>query len=129
MSPASGLAAASPSTEWPADLLVVVPPSVAPGFRLAGTRTVSVRDAARAAEVVQAEVTLRAPGVIAVHAGLWAAIPTRLRDGWEQLRIPLVLSLPDEAAEAAGARRDRVRNLLARSVGYEIAFIPEGEPS
>lgn len=129
MSRPSGLAVTSPSTDWPADLLVVVPPSVAPGFRLAGTRTVAVRDATRAAEVVQAEVTLGGPGVIAVHAGLWADIPTRLRDSWEQLRIPLVLSLPDEASEAAAARRDRVRNLLARSVGYEIAFIPEGEPS
>ncbi len=113
--------------DWPGDLLVVVPPWVAPGFRLAGTRVVSSSDATHVVDVVQAEVRLGAPGVVAVHAGLWADIPVRVRAGWESLRQPLILALPDETADTATARRERVRSLLARSVGYEITFLPEGE--
>ncbi|MGL5809160.1 MAG: hypothetical protein ACRCYQ_04370 [Nocardioides sp.] len=117
----------APEDGWPADLLVVVPPWLAPGFRLAGTRVRVAAEASGAVAEVQDEVVRVRPGVVAVHAGLWAEIPPSVRHGWEELRHPLVLSLPDESAQAASARRDRVRELLARSVGYEIAFLPEGE--
>lgn len=114
------------SQAWPHDLLVVVPPAIAPGFRLAGTRTAVARDADQVQAVVQRELDGGRAGVIAVHAGLWAQLPARVRAGWEVLTRPLVLSLPDETAQSAAARRDRVRELLARSVGYEITFLPEG---
>ena len=110
------------------DLLVVVPPRMAPGFRLAGTRTEVVDDNEAARAVVEREVAAGSRGVIALAAPLWAGLPPRLRAAWEARTVPLVVALPDEGGESAEARRDRVRALLARSVGYEITFTP-GEDS
>lgn len=126
--PAGTGSAQPPATARPDDLLVVVPPAVASGFRLAGVRTAVAGDAAQARALVEAEMAAGSRGVIAVAAGLWAGIPPRVSAGWQAQTVPLVVALPDETAEPAHARQARVRELLARSVGYEITFTPaEGE--
>ncbi|WNV77813.1 V-type ATP synthase subunit F [Geodermatophilus sp. DSM 44513] len=111
--------------EWPADLLVLAPPDTAAGFRLAGTRTVAVDDPAAARRLVEAEVAAGSGGVIAVAERLWAALPAGVRAEWAARTVPLVVPLPAEEDAAAAARRSRVQELLARSVGYEITFTPE----
>lgn len=116
----------APLPERPYDLLVVVPPPVAAGFRLAGARTAVAADAAQAQTLVEAELAAGSRGVVAVSGRLWARIPPRVTAGWQEQTVPLVVALPDEAAEPAETRRARVRDLLARSVGYEITFTPAG---
>jgi len=113
------------SPDWPHDLVVVVPPDTAPGFRLAGTRVVRTRDAVRAQAAVDAELRQGTAGVIAVGAALWRALPAGVRRSYQDRIVPVVLSLPDEAQDSAAQRRADLKDLLARSVGYEITFSSE----
>ena len=116
----------APAPGRPDDLLVVVSAAAAAGFRLAGARTVVAADAGQARTLVEAELATGSRGVIAVSTQLWAGIAPRVTAAWQTQTTPLVIALPDEAAEPAETRRARVRELLARSVGYEITFTPEG---
>ena len=116
----------APAPGRPDDLLVVVPAAAAAGFRLAGARTVVAADAGQARALVEAELATGSRGVIAVSTQLWTGIAPRVTAAWQTQTAPLVIALPDEAAEPAETRRARVRELLARSVGYEITFTPEG---
>ena len=116
----------APAPGHPDDLLVVVPAAAAAGFRLAGARTVVAADAGQARALVEAELATGSRGVIAVSAQLWAAIAPRVTAAWQTQTAPLVIALPDEAAEPAETRRARMHELLARSVGYEITFTPGG---
>ena len=117
---------AAPAPARPDDLLVIVPHAVAAGFRLAGARTCVAADAEQARALVEAELATGSRGVIAVSARLWVDIAPRVTAAWQAQTLPLVIALPDEVAEPAETRRERVRDLLARSVGYEITFTPEG---
>ncbi|WP_409331594.1 V-type ATP synthase subunit F [Trujillonella humicola] len=121
--------AAAPPPGWPADLLVVVPRDMAAGFRLAGTRTVAESDPARVQELVEAELAAGFRGVVAVAERTWSALPAPVRAEWAARTVPLVIPLPAEDDGAAGSRRSRMQELLARSVGYEITFTPEGDRS
>jgi vacuolar-type H+-ATPase subunit F/Vma7 len=105
--------------------VVVVPPDTAPGFRLAGTRVVVARDTAQARAAVDAELQQGTAGVVAVGAALWRALPAAVRRSYQDRIVPVVLSLPDEAQDAAAERRADLKDLLARSVGYEITFSSE----
>ena len=124
--PADRPAGPAPVPGRPDDLLVVVPAAAAAGFRLAGARTVVAADAGQARALVEAELATGSRGVIAVSTQLWAGIAPRVTAAWQTQTAPLVIALPDEAAERAETRRARVHELLARSVGYEITFTPGG---
>ncbi|MCF6735547.1 V-type ATPase subunit [Blastococcus sp. KM273129] len=119
--------ASAPPEGWPGDLLAIVPDETAAGFRLAGTRTVAERDPAVVRELVDAELTGGFGGVIAVAERTWAALPASVRTEWAASTVPLIIPLPVEDDTAAGSRRARMQELLARSVGYEITFTPEGD--
>ncbi|GAA4738997.1 hypothetical protein GCM10023328_19870 [Modestobacter marinus] len=116
----------STGAPWPADLLVIVPADTAAGFRLAGTRTVVAGDPDTVRQVVDREIAGGSRGVIAVAERTWAELPAAVRADWSSRSVPLVLPLPAEDSGAAGTRRSRVQELLARSVGYEITFSPGG---
>jgi vacuolar-type H+-ATPase subunit F/Vma7 len=111
---------------WAGDLVVVAVEPVAAGFRLAGVRTVVATTPGEASAAVEGELAGGAPGVVAVDAGLWRRLPAAARAGFEESVSPLVVGLPDATTDAARSRRDRIRDLLARSVGYEITFTSEG---
>ena len=72
------------------------------------------------AEVARAQATR--PGVVAVYPELWEQVPVAVRRDWERRLVPLVVALPADTGVAAPSRRHAVRELLARSVGYEITF-------
>lgn len=112
------------------DLLVVVPELLEPAFRLAGARTVTATatasEVAEVQAIVEAELTARRPGVVAVHPELFALVPAAVRQAWEQRLVPLVVALPADTGPAGPGRRHAMRELLARSVGYEITFSPQG---
>ena len=114
--------------ELAGDLLVVVPEMLAPAFRLSGARTVAAT-AGDVPALVAAELAAGRPGVIAVHPQLWERVPEPVRRDWERRLTPLVVALPADTGTAAPSRRHAVRELLARSVGYEITFTPRGGSS
>ncbi|QJY51147.1 V-type ATP synthase subunit F [Pseudonocardia broussonetiae] len=119
-------AATTRSTPLAGDLLVVVPELLAPAFALAGTRVAEAGDGAEVERLVAAELDTGRPGVVAVHPQLWQQVPPTVRAAWERRSVPLVIALPDDSGPAGEGRRHAVRELLARSVGYEITFGPGG---
>lgn len=120
----TGSAAAPPLD---ADLLVVVPRLLAPAFALAGTRVAEAGDGTEVQRLVAAELDTGRPGVVAVHPELWQQVPATVRAAWERRSVPLVIALPADTGPAGEGRRHAVRELLARSVGYEITFGPGGQ--
>lgn len=114
------------------DLLVVAPGLLAAAFRIAGVRTVRADDATAAQAAVDGELAARpgsalAPGVVAVHHALWERLPEAVRRGYEQRLTPLVVPLPADTGREGVGRGQLLRELLARSVGYEITFTNQGD--
>ena len=104
-------------------LHVVVPPRLAPGYRLAGAHVEEARDADDAVALVQPLVAARGEGVVAVHEPFFAALPA----AWRTSMDPLLVSIPEGARrEEPGARRARLTLLLQRAVGYHFVFGEEG---
>jgi vacuolar-type H+-ATPase subunit F/Vma7 len=126
-------AMAEPATGEPAmaELQVVVPPDRAAGYRLAGARVLLADTGADVQVLVEAAFAQYdgggPGGVLAVHWQLWEQVPARARTAWQDRSVPLVVPLPEEGDDAAQARRDALRDLLARAVGYEITFATQEE--
>lgn len=108
------------------DLIVICGPRPAPGYRLAGTRTLVAESPEQATDLVLRLVEGDGErGVIAVAAPLWAAMSPRLRLRLESMTVPLVTGLPpDTEADPAAGRRAGLQALLAQAVGYEFTFTP-----
>lgn len=110
-------------------LVVVTTTDLAPGFRLAGARTVTADDPAEAAAQIERLVDIdRERGVIAVHEPLLERLDPPLRRRLARLSTPLVIALPAGSPGGSG-RADRLAQLLARAVGYELTFDEPGAPS
>ncbi|GLP76598.1 hypothetical protein TUM20983_37080 [Mycobacterium antarcticum] len=127
------MSTATPQRELRGDLLVVAPGVLSAAFRIAGVRAVRADDAAQAHAAVAAELDMSdtggapAPGIVAVHRALWDRLPEPVRRGWDQQLTPLVVPLPADTGRAGVGRGQALRELLARSVGYEITFSTEGD--
>jgi len=107
-----------------AQLHVVVPPRLAPGYRLAGAHVEMAEDAAAARGIVADLLAHRAEGVIAIHEAFFADFPS----SWRARLEPLLVSIPEGARhEQPGARRERLTRLLQRAIGYHFVF-GEEEP-
>jgi len=110
-----------------ASLIVVTSPALAAGFRLAGARTVSVRDAGEAARVIAA-LDAEDAGVLAIHAPYLDALPSALRRRLLAQPRPVVVAIPDGlTAEDPGQRRRRLSELLERAVGFRLRLPGEEE--
>lgn len=109
-------------------LVVLAPPSVAPGFALGGADAVPVTDPGHTVRLVDDAVRSGAV-VVAVHHELARALPAATRRAWDQRTDVLVLSLPPDDGETTTDRHHELRELLASAVGYEISFTPERNAS
>lgn len=108
-------------------VVLVVPPELETGFRLAGAETIAAetsRDATTALEDLMRE---KRGGVIAVYEPFLDEIPQEDRDRFEASTFPVVMPLPpglhtlDEESHRA-----RISAMLTRAVGYHITFGEEG---
>jgi vacuolar-type H+-ATPase subunit F/Vma7 len=105
------------------ELLVLVPPRLAAGYRLAGARVDEVADDAAAATVVAALRARREEGVVAVHEPFYRELPA----AWQAGIPPLLVALPEGIrTEAPAARRERLTRLLQRAIGYHFVFGEDG---
>jgi vacuolar-type H+-ATPase subunit F/Vma7 len=106
-------------------LLVLTPPELSAGYRLAGVATLEIRSPAEATTRLE-ELLRHEDGVIAVHAPYFHALGRSLRRRLEALSTPLVVPLPaSTSADEAQDRRDRLLRMLRQAVGYEITFSDE----
>ena len=108
---------------------VIVPPELAAGYRLAGVHTETAADAAAAGQVLDRLLAARDhPGVIAMHAPFLRGLGERWQRRLAQPAGFLVTALPGGEARDGGPAPagESLRELLARAVGYEFTFDPEG---
>jgi V/A-type H+-transporting ATPase subunit F len=107
-------------------LLVLTTPELAPGYRLAGARTLAVGSLAETAEAIE-RLVADEEGVIAVHEPYFHALDPRFRLRLDALRRPLVVPLPAGSGEESGVeRRERLTRMLWQAIGYEITFESDG---
>ncbi|MHC4959258.1 MAG: V-type ATP synthase subunit F [Planctomycetota bacterium] len=110
-------------------LVILAPPTLSAGFRMAGVATIEVED------VPHTEATLRTllehgeRGVIGVFAPYLESLPAGLRARLEFMAGPVVVPFPTglaaETPDSVEARRARLGALLQRAVGYHIVFEQE----
>jgi vacuolar-type H+-ATPase subunit F/Vma7 len=109
-------------------LVVLTTPDLAPGYQLAGAKTLAVVSAEEATSELLSLVEGRGEkGVIAVHEPFHGALDLDLRRRFDETTEPLVVPLPaGEAGEGDRRRRERLLKMLWQAVGYEITFDAEG---
>lgn len=108
------------------ETVVLTPPETAPGFALGGAATVTVAD--RDSDVEAAvEAAAQRFGIILVHHRLWNRLEPRVQQSLGARTDVLVMALPSDDGVAGADHLAALHGLLARAVGYEISFTPEGE--
>ena len=105
-----------------ARLVIVVPPDLVSGFRLAGVSVVSVQDAREAGGAVE-RLVADERGVIAVYEPFFSAFGPQFRERLQRSVSPVVVACP--AGLAVGEteeRRARILGMLQQAVGYQVTF-------
>lgn len=104
-------------------LIVVAPPELTAGYRLAGAAVREASDAAQAEAAIADLIASGEQGVIAVFAPLLAGMDAARRRRLEDSIAPVIVGLPAGAgSEEAATHRARLAALLQRAVGYHITF-------
>ena len=100
-------------------LHVVVPPRLAPGFRLAGALVEEADDPAGAEQVVRGLLDQQGDGVIAIHEPFFSKLPAVWRTSLE----PLLVAIPEGTRhEDSDSRRARLTAMLEQAIGYHFVF-------
>lgn len=105
-----------------ARLVVVVPPELGPGFRLAGVSVVHAGDAAEAIATVE-RLIAEEKGVIAVYQPFFESFRPEFREQLEQSVAPVIIPYPAGLSIAdPKERRARILGMLQQAVGYHVTF-------
>jgi vacuolar-type H+-ATPase subunit F/Vma7 len=106
-----------------ADILVIVPPQLADGFRLGGARVWSASDPDSARDLLRVGLDDPDAGIIAVADTYLAALDNRTRRLIEQRYRPVVVGVPTRAgALPRQQRRAYLAELLRRAVGIKVVL-------
>jgi vacuolar-type H+-ATPase subunit F/Vma7 len=110
-------------TSRTAQLVIVAPPELAPGFRLAGATAQEATTPGEAATVVANLISDGEHGVIAVYEPFMTQFAAEVRDRLVASVSPVVVPLPSGlAVEGDASRRARLAELLRQAVGYHVTF-------
>jgi len=100
-------------------LHVVVPPRLAPGFRLAGAQVAEADDAPGAEQVVRDLLDQHGEGVIAIHEPFFSELPI----AWRTSLDPLLVAIPEGVREDDPvSRRARLTAMLEQAIGHHFVF-------
>lgn len=108
--------------------VVVTPPELADGFRLAGAATLVAAPGGDAAAAVQTLAAREDVGLVLVIEDVWRTVPERARASLENLARPIVLGIPAGAAGDVRARRAMLGEALQRAIGHRIQLAGEPQP-
>lgn len=104
-------------------LMVVIPPELEAGFRLAGVETTAAESADEAVEVLDRLMAESPSGVIAVYQRFLDHMSSDRRLTYDASVSPVVVSLPAGLEEHDDqSHRVRISAILSRAVGYHITF-------
>ena len=105
-----------------ARLVIIVPPELASGFRLAGVSVIPAHHAQDAQTAVE-RLIADEKGVIAVYQPFAEAFDPELSERLERSVAPVVVSYPAGLSIAEpGERRARILGMLHQAVGYHVTF-------
>ncbi len=104
-------------------LLVVVRPSLVPGFQLAGVEAFRADDAEEAESLIGQWLEAGETGLIAIDDELLSSFDAAFRRKLEVVEQLPYLALPSgEPRGPEGARQRRVSELIRRAIGFRITF-------
>lgn len=116
------------SGETSGRLIVIVPPELENGFRLAGVEVHAAGDVAAATELIDRFVGERRAGVVSVYEPLLAALSEDRRRHLELSMRPVVIPIPSGLAGDGGdSRRSDLLARLQRAVGFQVTFGEDAE--
>lgn len=105
------------------DVVLIVPPELVDGYRLAGSRVLAAADAAAAREILLGMLSDPDAGVVGVADDLFAALDARTLRMLEQRPRPVVVPLPTSVgARPEERRRAYVVELIRRAVGLKVVL-------
>lgn len=109
-------------------LVVVVPPELETGFRLAGVDTIPAGTPGEAARALRSLMSEDREGVVAVYEPYLVEVPDEERNRLEASTVPVVVPLPAGLqTRDQESHRARISAMLSRAVGYHITFGEESE--
>ncbi len=104
-------------------LLVVVRPSLVPGFHLAGVEAFSADDAEEAEGLISQWLEAGETGLLAIDDELLSSFDAAFRRKLEAAEQLPSLAIPSgEPRGPEAARRRRVSELMRRAIGFRITF-------
>lgn len=107
-------------------LIVVVPPELETGFRLAGVETVNASRSEEASRVLTRILDDRGWALVAVYEPLLAGMSRAERERLESSLMPVVVPLPAGLEERdEESHQARISAMLRKAVGYHITFEEE----
>jgi vacuolar-type H+-ATPase subunit F/Vma7 len=107
-------------------LLVVVRPSLVPGFHLAGVEAFRADDAEEAQELIGHWLEAGETGLIAIDDELLSGFEAAFRRKLEAAEQLPYLAIPSgEPHGPEGAHQRRVSELIRRAIGFRITFKSE----
>lgn len=111
-----------------ADVLVIVPPDLAEGFRLAGARAWIVHSLADARTLLLAALADSQAGIVGVADIYYAGLDAAARRAIERRYRPVVVPVPTQVGVGAEeGRRTELQELIRRAIGLRIVLGP-GRP-
>lgn len=110
-----------------ADIVVIAPPDLADGFRLAGTRVWPAADAAIANKLVLESLDDPDAGIVALADSYFEVLDDRTRKLIERRYRPVVVSLPTQVTlSPEQQRRAYLVELIRRAVGFKVVLGKSG---
>lgn len=104
-------------------LVVVVPPELEMGFRLAGVEAVGARGREEASQALAGILDDRGRALVAVYEPFLSAMPASERERLQSSPAPIVVPLPAGLEEHdEESHQARISAMLRKAVGYHITF-------
>ncbi len=104
-------------------LLVIVRPSLVPGFHLAGVEAFPAEDAEQAETLIGQWLEADEAGLIAIDDELLSGFDAAFRRKLDAaMRLPYLAIPSGELRGPEGAHRRRVSELIRRAIGFRITF-------
>jgi len=105
------------------DVLVIVPPDLAEGFRLAGARVRPAADPAAARGILLEAVNDPEAGIVVLADTYYPALEPATRQRLERQHRPVVVPIPTRAVlSPEERRRAELQELIRRAIGLRVVL-------
>lgn len=104
-----------------ATLRLILSPTLAPGFRLAGLEVNEAPTAGEASRLVDRYASSADTGVILLQQEWFDALPESQRRALDRVPVPVIVPVPGaQWSEGRGAAESYILDVLQRAIGYRV---------